>query len=85
MNALIGKERDLLLDVVRARASDREDLLQAVIADEISARERAELCEILGSEFAERGLDADSEPNSYGLRLERLIDSINRPNLHPSK
>lgn len=40
---------------------------------------------MLSEEFAERGLDANSEPNAYGLRVESLLDSVNRPNLFPSK
>lgn len=85
MSALRREERDLLLDVLRARRSGREDLFQAVMKDAISASQRAELCEMLGEEFAERGLDASSEPNAYGIRVESLLDSINRPNLFPSK
>jgi len=85
MGALRREERDLLLDVIRARRSGREDLLQAVMKDAISASQRTELCEMLSEEFAERGLDANSEPNAYGLRVESLLDSVNRPNLFPSK
>jgi hypothetical protein len=32
-------------------------------------------------EFTETGLGADSEPTSRGQLLERLLDTINRPNL----
>ena len=30
----------------------------------------------LGEEFAAKGLRADSEPNRYGLELERLTDAL---------
>lgn len=85
MGVLKREDRDLLLNVIRARRSGREELLQAVMKDAISASQRAELCEMLGEELAERGLDASSEPNAYGLRVESLLDSVNRPNLYPSK
>jgi hypothetical protein len=74
-------ERTLLLDVVLRRHRERDDLVRAVTADELSAQQRSELCEIIGAEFAEQGLDSDSEPTNYGLRLELLLDVVNRPNV----
>lgn len=53
--------------------------------DAICAVQRAELCELLSEELAERGLNRDSEPNAYGLRIESLLDSVNRESLSHSK
>jgi len=36
------------------------------------------LRDIVGTEFCERGLQPDDEPNEYGLELEALIDEIGR-------
>lgn len=79
--SLKADDRSLLLDVVRRRYGDRHDLLAAVVSGELSRQQRSELCEIIGAEFAESGLDAQSEPTKYGLRLEQLLDTVNRPNL----
>ena len=37
-----------------------------------------ELRDIVGSEFCDKGLQPNSEPNAYGLELENLIDEIGR-------
>jgi hypothetical protein len=85
MSSLNSDERKLLLDVLRARCADREDLIKAVMADSLSSDTRSDLCEILGNELAERGLDVNSEPTAYGMRIEGVIDSVNRPNLGQSR
>jgi hypothetical protein len=81
MNALSEDHKSLVLEVLRRRSADRGDLRNAVESGELSSPQRSELCQILGSEFAERGLDGESEPTGYGLRLEEALDAINRPNL----
>lgn len=78
---LSSDEQTLLLDVVRRWRGDDDALLAAVTSGELSREQRSELCEIIGAEFAESGLDLQSEPTKYGLRLEQLLDAVNRPNL----
>ncbi len=43
--------------------------------------DREEICQVLLDEFCNKGLKADDEPNSLGLELEDLIDSIRREDL----
>lgn len=73
---------ELLREVLAVRASARSDeLLEKVRAGTLTHHDRAQLCELIGAEFAATGLDADSEPTERGQRLERLLDVINRANL----
>ena len=37
---------------------------------------REAICDVLGHESAERGLDADDELNAYGRELELLIAAL---------
>jgi hypothetical protein len=69
------------VEVLGRRSPVASELLKAIESEQLSATQRSSLCEIVGAEFAERGLDSDSEPTNYGLRLERLLDLINRPNI----
>ncbi len=39
------------------------------------------LCEAINNEYMLSGLLPTFEPNSYGLELEELLDTINRPRL----
>lgn len=41
--------------------------------------QRETLVEAISSEFVSTGLRPDSEPNDRGLKLEDLLDRLNRP------
>lgn len=72
----------LLREVLERRAPDLlATLLPKAEANTLDRDERLWLCELIGAEFAETGLDADSEPLPRGLKLEEILDVINRPNL----
>jgi hypothetical protein len=72
----------LLREVLERHAPDLvATLLPKAEANTLDRDERSRLCELVGAEFAETGLDADSEPLPRGLKLEELLDAINRPNL----
>jgi hypothetical protein len=72
----------LLREVLERRAPDLlATLLPKAEANALSRSERLQVCELIGAEFAETGLDAESEPLPRGLKLEELLDLINRPNL----
>lgn len=45
------EERALLIDVLRASGSDREDMRQVVMNESIFAGASTEVCERLGGEF----------------------------------
>lgn len=70
----------LLRDVLHRR---RPDLIHLVTSDPntLSRDERLRLCEVIAAEFAEKGLGEDFEPTANGLKLEELLNAINRPNL----
>lgn len=74
----------LLREVLERRAPELvAALLPRAEANTLDRDERSRLCELVGAEFAETGLDAESEPLPRGLKLEELLDMINRPNLSP--
>ena len=71
----------LLREILEIRAPGRvRELLALVLAGTLTHADRAQLCELIGAEFAATGLGADSEPTQRGRRLEDLLDTINRPN-----
>ena len=83
---LKAHERELLLEVMKRRSPDLVDLVfEHATESTLAQDEREQLCALLGAEFAETGLDDDSEPTSRGMRLEALLDVINRPNISSSK
>lgn len=41
---------------------------------------RDQIVDELAQELTEKGLDKDSEPNTYGLEIESLIDACNPKN-----
>lgn len=72
----------LLREVLEKRApSLLEELVAKAEAGTLARPERLHLCQLIGAEFAESGVGADSEPSPRGERLEHLLDVINRPNL----
>ncbi len=50
-----------------------------VIDNKIDVDQRLALIDLVASEFAEFGINEESEPNSYGIQLEDIIDFLNRP------
>lgn len=74
----------LLREVLERRAPALlATLLSKAEANTFDREERLRLCELIGAEFAETGVDEDSEPLPRGLMLEELLDVVNLPNLLP--
>jgi hypothetical protein len=55
-------QMELLREVVARRCPEQQGLLEAIESDTASRSQRHALCEFIGAEFAETGLDANSEP-----------------------
>jgi hypothetical protein len=83
--SLKADELALLREVLERRAPDLLSLLAKAGANTLDRNERLRLCELIGAEFAETGVGADSEPLPRGVKLEALLDLINRPNLFPDR
>jgi hypothetical protein len=49
----------------------------------LNTRERKAICEAISTDFLYSGIGPDDEPLPRGLKLETLLDVINRPNLFP--
>jgi hypothetical protein len=81
MNSLKSKNAALRIkEILRERKSKLADQVkntESLAALPLQIRE--EIVDELSSEFSEKGLDADDEPNQYGLELENLIDACKLP------
>lgn len=75
---IVGLKRELLEAIVRRRAPDLLDTLLHLDAGTITQTAREELRLAVGEELMAKGLNRDDEPNSYGRRLEDLIDDLGR-------
>ena len=53
-------------------------LAEKLLNGSLSSSEVDELCELISNEFLMNGIEESFEPNSYGLELELLLDSVNR-------
>jgi hypothetical protein len=80
---LKADELELLHEVVKHQAPARADLRSALESNALTLGQRRELCELIGKEFMDSGLGKDDEPSPRGLRLEALLDAVNRPNRKP--
>ncbi len=79
------EELSLLHEVFeRQLPPERPELRERAEENALSAVERREVCELIAMELMETGLGPDDEPTPRGLRLEDLIDAVNRPNLKPN-
>jgi hypothetical protein len=84
MTKLTEQQITLLRDVVGKRLPNESHLITRAARNTLSREEREHLCAAIGAEFAETGVDKQSEPTARGLELETLLDEINRPNIsHP--
>ena len=66
----------LLASVVDKRRPDLLPLLEK--SDDLARSEAVELVNAVGEEVSDIADDDSWEPDSYGTRLERLLDAINR-------
>ena len=71
----------LLRDVIGRRCPELRDRIQNSDISNLNRHERDLIVHTLALEFAEDGVGEDSTPNQKGLKIEALIDFINRPNL----
>ena len=52
------------------------------IEQQLNSSQCEEIKETLVEEFCEFGLKKNSEPNKYGLKIESMIDNIDKLGLH---
>jgi hypothetical protein len=72
----------LLRQVLENRApAFADELVAKTQAGTLARAERLQVCELIGAEFAENGIGADSEPTLRGQQLETILNVINRPSL----
>jgi hypothetical protein len=72
---------ELLREVLDRHAPQLLELLPRAAANTLERSERLRLCEVIAAEFATSGIGSDSEPLPRGLKLEELLDVLNRANL----
>jgi hypothetical protein len=73
--------RELLREVIERQAPQLSSLLPRANLNALLPNERTQLCDLIVTEFMQTGRRPDDEPNPRGLKLEELLDEINRPNL----
>ncbi|MCS6829211.1 MAG: hypothetical protein RMM08_05040 [Armatimonadota bacterium] len=81
MKPLSGQQIDLLEKVIEKRAPALQPLIarlrmQPYPAVVLSDSEVQSLSQVVIDEFCEEGLNADDEPNEYGVRLDCLAGSL---------
>jgi len=69
---------DLLKNIVKGRFADFNSFLLGFGTPDFPNWKVDKLCEWISEEFLAIGLDEDYEPNEYGVRLESLLDEVNR-------
>lgn len=71
-------DQDLLLDLVKRRASAMLPLVQSLGLDALTLAELDQLLETVSGDLLDRGFHVpDGEPTEIGFRLEAVIDEIN--------
>ena len=78
------EELALVREVLHRWAPNRPELLERTDQNTLSPSERREVGELITKELMASGLGSDDEPTQRGIRLEALIDAVNRPNLKPN-
>lgn len=61
------------------RSPQLVEIFHRLASGSVTNKERQKLIYLIGAELCEKGFDSENEPTLYGLELENLIDSINRP------
>lgn len=69
-------ELELLTTAIQAHDAQLMRLVDQLGRVQLTSDEREALRFALAEELILNGLEADDEPNAYGLRLEDLIDSL---------
>ena len=80
---LNSEERALLREVIARQAPELMGMLPRADLNVLLPEERRRLCELIMTEFVQSGRGPDNEPVPRGLKLEALLDTINRANLFP--
>ena len=77
------KNIELLSEVIKQHCPQYENIIDN---DAIKIQNNQiidDLCNAISAELCDTGLDKNDEPNSRGLMLEDLLDTINRPRIKP--
>jgi|GEM_PF-1124087 len=83
---MLTEEQTLLLQhVVEKRMPGEAHMVHHAVQGTLTREERERICMAIAAEFAESGIDEESEPTGEGLKLEGLLDEIDRPNLAASR
>ena len=66
----------LLVEVIRKYHPERVDITASADVERLPHEQLMAIRELLGSELCETGFGLDDEPNTRGLKIEKLIDWI---------
>ncbi|GKQ44148.1 hypothetical protein PSTH1771_13380 [Pseudomonas syringae pv. theae] len=77
-NLLTNAQWQLLFSLCFIAGALQLTLAEKFLSSSLSSSEVDELCELISNEFLMNGIQENFEPNSYGLELELLLDTVNR-------
>ena len=81
-STLTARQREILQNLRNNATGRKRQLLEQVLANSLAESDIETVCRIINDEFLMHGiLDEKYNPNDYGLELERLLDSVNKPRL----
>lgn len=75
------RQVSLLSNVLSSSGNSDQKVLDCLTNNLLAPTERHKILELVEQELTANGFGPDSEPTSYGLELEALIDVLNRPNI----
>ena len=75
------RQLSLISNIVASSGKCDLKVLDCLTNNLIAPNERQLILGLVEEELTAKGFGPDSEPTSYGLELEALIDVLNRPNI----
>lgn len=76
MGNILEEDIQLIQRAIDQQYQSNLKLLDRLKDHKTSAEDRLLLIDIVNDDFARNGLDGNDEPNSYGMKLEAIIDRL---------
>lgn len=77
MNKMNNKMLLVIREILQSHSSNNLHLVKCLSEGNCTKNEYQELMNLVAIELCDKGFDDTSEPTSYGLELEKIIDQLN--------
>jgi len=77
MNKMNNKMLLVIREILQSRSSNNLHLVKCLSEENCTKNEYQELMNLVVIELCDKGFYDTSEPTSYGLELEKIIDQLN--------